>query len=167
MIAANSLEGRAKEMADRIERLEIDIEEEQARCKDLCKPMREDIKEIWAEAKGGELPEKAMRAYVKLRGQQRKTLAKLNPHEREAFDRLREALGPLGAAAADRAGFGDTTASVTLETLRARSRVRTTESMADTTALSQIATDAGLISQEATDETARIAAAVSKKYGTH
>ncbi len=112
-LTPNSLEGKAKALADRIEVLQIEIEDQQEACREACKPMRDDIAEIWKEAKGGELPEKSMRAYMKLRTAQRKTLAKLNSHERAAFDNLREALGPLGAAAAERAGFpADETADV-------------------------------------------------------
>lgn len=105
VIASNTIEGRALALADRIETLQVQIEQEQEACRELCKPIREDIKEIWEEAKGGSLPEKAMRAYIKVRTAQRKALAKLTDHERDSFNHLREALGPLGAAAADRAGY--------------------------------------------------------------
>lgn len=106
-IAPNSLEGKALALAQRIENLQLDIEREQEACKELCEPMREDIKECWKEAKGGDLSEKAMRAYVKVRTAQRKALAKLDDHERQAYTNLRDALGPLGQAAGERAGFGD------------------------------------------------------------
>lgn len=106
-IAANTLEGRALAMAERIENLQLQIEDEQDRCKEHCAPMREDIAEIWKEAKDGELPIKAMRAFVRVRAAQRKAMKPLLQHERDAYERLREALGPLGAAAADRAGFSD------------------------------------------------------------
>lgn len=106
MIGANTIEGRALALADRIENLLIQIEQEQEECREACKPMREDIAEVWKEAKGGNLPEKAMRAYVKVRTAQRKALAKLTDHERDAFRNLREALEPLGQAAAVRAGYG-------------------------------------------------------------
>lgn len=105
MIASNTIEGRALALADRIENLQMQIEAEQEACREQCKPIREDIAEVWAEAKGGNLPEKAMRAYIKVRTAQRKALAKLTDHERDAFNHLREALGPLGAAAAERAGY--------------------------------------------------------------
>lgn len=111
-LAANSLEGRALALAERIERLQIQIESEQEGCKEACAPMRQDIAEIWKEAKGGELPEKSMRAYVKVRTAQRKALAKLDNHERDAYRNLRDALGPLGEAAAKRAGFDDDQADV-------------------------------------------------------
>jgi uncharacterized protein (UPF0335 family) len=91
IIASNTIEGRALALADRIETLQMQIEAEQEAC--------------WAEAKGGNLPEKAMRAYIKVRTAQRKAMAKLTDHERLAFEHLRDALGPLGAAAADRAGY--------------------------------------------------------------
>jgi uncharacterized protein (UPF0335 family) len=107
VIAANTIEGRALALAERIENLQIQIEDEQELCRDRCGPMREDIKEVWKEAKGGNLPEKAMRAYVKVRTAQRKALAKLTDHERLTYNHLREALGPLGAAAAERAGYGE------------------------------------------------------------
>lgn len=112
MIAPNSLEGRALALAERIERLQIQIETHQEACKDLCAPLREDIAEIWKEAKGGELPEKSMRAYVKVRTAQRKALAKLDNHERDAYRNLRDALGPLGEAAARSAGYVDDDADV-------------------------------------------------------
>ena len=102
-----TLEGKALALAERIESLEMQIEAEQEACKEACQPMREDIAELWKEAKGGELPERAMRLYVRLRATQRKGLAKLNAPERAAYHHLREALGPLGAAAAERAGYGE------------------------------------------------------------
>lgn len=104
-IAANTLEGRALAMAERIERLQIQIEDEQDRCKEQCAPMREDLKEIWKEAKEGDLPEAAMRAYVKVRTAQRKAVKKLSDHERNTYESLAQSLGdyittPLGAAVA-------------------------------------------------------------------
>jgi uncharacterized protein (UPF0335 family) len=104
-IASNTIEGRALALAGRIEVFLIAIELEQEACREACVPMREDIKEIWAEAKAGSLPIKAMRAYLRVRTAQRKAVARLKPDERDAYDRLRESLGPLGAAAAKRAGY--------------------------------------------------------------
>ena len=104
-LAVNSVEGRALALAERIENLQIRIEGAQERCREACKPIREDIKEVWEEAKNGELPIKSMRAYIKVRTAQRKALAKLTERERDQYNNLREALGPLGAAAADRAGY--------------------------------------------------------------
>ncbi len=105
-LAANSIEGKAKALADRIEQCLIVIEFEQDVCRETCAPHRDDIKEIWEEAKAAGLPLKAMRAYVRVRTAQRKAVAKLEPDERASYEALREALGPLGAAAAEKAGFG-------------------------------------------------------------
>ena len=104
-LAPNSIEGRAKALVDRIEVLQKAIEFEQGVCAETCAPMREDIAEVWKEAKDAGLPVKAMRAYVRVRTAQRKAIAKLEPQDREAYENLREALGPLGAAAAERAGY--------------------------------------------------------------
>ena len=104
-IASNTVEGRALALAERIENLLIQIETEQELCREQCAPIREDIAEVWKEAKAGELPIEAMRAYLRVRTAQRKAVARLEPGERDAYDRLRESLGPLGAAAAERAGY--------------------------------------------------------------
>ncbi len=106
-LAANSIEGKAKALADRIEVLQKAIEFEQAMCSEECAPHRESIKEIWTEAKAAGLPLKAMRAYVRVRTAQRKAVAKLEPDERASYEALREAMGPLGAAAAEKAGFAE------------------------------------------------------------
>ncbi len=106
-LAANSIEGKAKALADRIETILTQIEYEQYVCSETCAPMRDDIKEIWTEAKSSGLPVKAMRAYVRVRTAQRKAVAKLEPDERASYEALREALGPLGAAAAEKAGFAE------------------------------------------------------------
>ncbi len=106
MIAANSIEGRAKSFTDRIEALQLEIEWIQAAAKEEAAPHRDSISDLWKEAKAAGLPVKAMRAYVRVRTAQRKAVAKLEPGERASYEALREALGPLGAAAAEKAGFG-------------------------------------------------------------
>jgi len=104
-LAPNRIEGRAKALADRIEVLQKQIEFEQGVCAETCAPMREDIAEVWKEAKEANLPVKAMRAYVRVRTAQRKAVAKLDPSEQKFYHDLRESLGELGAAAAERAGY--------------------------------------------------------------
>jgi len=133
------------------------------RCEEEKKSIADDIKDIYAEAKGNGYDVKALRHIVRLR--------KMDKDKRDEFESIvdvyREALGmladtPLGRSAIERAG-AEATSTVT--DLKSRARKRTRESMADAAALSQHAADAGLISQEAAAETARDAAAVAKKFG--
>ena len=103
-LAANSLEGRAMALIERINKLQTQLYDEQDRYKEACAPIREDIKEIWKEAKDAALPVPAMRAYVRMSNTQWQAMAKLTDHEIEVYKSLCDSMGPLGRAAAEKAG---------------------------------------------------------------
>lgn len=139
-----------KSFVERIERLE----EEK-------KSIADDIKDIYAEAKGNGFDVKALRYIVRLR--------KMDKDKRDEFESIidvyREALGmladtPLGAAAIERAAKAGPAAA-----RRARSKDRLTGAMEDHVEFTQELGSKGLISQEAAAEAARDADAVSRKLG--
>lgn len=106
-LAANSLEGKAKPFLERIENLNAQLESLRGKYMNDCKPFKEDIAEIFVEAKDKGVNPKALRLLVKdrqLERQQLKLPEKLDIDERAVFDQLREALGDLGRAAAVKAG---------------------------------------------------------------
>ena len=115
------------------------------------KTISDDIRDVYAEAKGNGFDVKALRTIVRMRKQDANERA-----EQEALvETYMQALGmladtPLGQSALDRA---------------ARSKVRLSESMKDSSDMAQDMARAGLISQESADETSRLAAGVAEKLG--
>jgi len=105
MLAKNSLEGKAEAYLARIETLLADIDSERGTYMVRCKELREDISEIYVEAKDNGVPVKALKGIVKHRQLQKKQeaiAAGFDIDEAAAYEQIREALGPLGAAAADK-----------------------------------------------------------------
>jgi uncharacterized protein (UPF0335 family) len=109
--AKNSLEGRAAPFLQRVENLLDDLDSKRGTYKAECRVVREDIKAVYGEAKDAGIPVRALRGLVKFRDLERKQDAIADgisePDEAKIYEHLRDALGELGAAAADRAGFGD------------------------------------------------------------
>ncbi len=107
MLAKNTLEGKTKPFLDRIRNLLGDLESERGSYMAKCKTIREDIKIVYGEAKDAGIPVKALRGlvkYLELEEKQEAIGDALDNDEAKIFEHLREALGELGAAAADRAG---------------------------------------------------------------
>jgi len=103
----NSIEGKAKPYLERIENIHEELESLRGTYMSECKALREDIRDIITEAKDKGVPPKALRRLVehrKLEKRQGELAAGLDEEEAEAFERLVEALGPLGRAAAEKAG---------------------------------------------------------------
>lgn len=106
-LAKNSMEGKAEGYLKRIETMLAEMESAKGTYMAECKERREDIKEIYVEAKDAGVPVKALRGVVKMRALDKKLNAiadGLDEDEAEAYELLCEALGPLGAAAAKAAG---------------------------------------------------------------
>lgn len=105
--AANSIEGKAEPYLQRIEKLKADLESERSRYMNACKPIHEDIREIYVEAKGAGIPAKALRGVVKFRELERRQDSIADDFDEDdgaIYEVLIEALGPLGKAAARAAG---------------------------------------------------------------
>jgi len=105
----NTLEGRAQPYLRRIEGKLDDLESERSQYMLACKPIHEDIREIYGEAKENGIPVKALKGLVKYRELEKKQ-AKIaddfeDIDEAAQYSQLIETLGPLGFAAAQRAGF--------------------------------------------------------------
>jgi uncharacterized protein (UPF0335 family) len=106
-LMANSLEGKAENYLKRIENLLGDLDSKRGSYMAECKEVREDIKEIYVEAKDNGVPVKALKGLVRFRQlekKQRAISAGLDIDESAAYDTLVEQLGELGMAAAKRAG---------------------------------------------------------------
>jgi uncharacterized protein (UPF0335 family) len=101
------MEGKAEGFLKRIETLMAEAESAKGTYMAECKERREDIKEVYTEAKDAGVPTKALKGLVKKRTLQRKADAipdGFDIDEAAAYETLCEALGPLGAAAAKAAG---------------------------------------------------------------
>lgn len=107
----NSIEGKAAPYLGRVENLMKDLESKRGEYMAECKVVREDIKEIYSEAKANGVPAKALKGLVRYRELERKQ-AKigdgLDIDEGSTYQQLVEALGdygdtPLGAAALGKA----------------------------------------------------------------
>lgn len=108
-LAKNSMEGKAEGYLKRIETLLAEMDSAKGTYMAECKDRREDIKEIYTEAKDAGVPVKALRGVVKARALDKKLNAiadGFDIDETAAYQTLCEALGPLGAAAARAAGHG-------------------------------------------------------------
>lgn len=109
-LAKNSMEGKAEGFLGRIENLLDEIEKAKSAYMNECKERRQDIRDIYAEAKDAGVNVKALRGLVKHREMAAKLEAipdGFEEDEREAYETLVAALGPLGAAAAKAAGYGN------------------------------------------------------------
>ena len=101
---------KAKSFVSRIENLNDDMETLKAEHMSKCKAVREDIKDVIAEAKNEGIPASALKAVVKVRALERKAAAERDNLDNEIqgdFDNLRLALGDLaetelGQAALDK-----------------------------------------------------------------
>lgn len=108
-LAKNSMEGKAEAYLDRIETLLTEMESAKGTYMAECKERREDIREIYKEAKDAGVPVKALRGLVKARDLGKKLEAitdGLDGDEQAAYETLCTALGPLGQAAARARGYG-------------------------------------------------------------
>lgn len=96
-----------KSYLDRIDNVHAEIASTMGAAMRECKTLRDDIKDIYAEAKDKGIPMKAMKAEVKLRALDRdkaKVVAGLDEDDADSLERIQEALGdfasmPLGEAA--------------------------------------------------------------------
>ena len=95
----NTIEGRAQPFLKRIERLLDDLESERGTYMSRCKPLHEDIREVYAEAKDHGVAVKALKGLVKWRELEKKQAGIATDFEdideKATFDQLVEALGPL------------------------------------------------------------------------
>lgn len=106
-LASNSLEGKAEAFLKRIETLMAEGETAKSHYMNECKDRRQDIKEIYTEAKDAGVSPKALKGIVKRREMEKKIKSipdGFDIDEASAYETLVEALGPLGAAAAKAAG---------------------------------------------------------------
>lgn len=110
-IAANTLEGRAAPFLERIERVTEEGESAKGSYMAKCKERREDIKQIYIEAKDAGIATRALKAVVKRRALVKKIDALdagLDIDEASQFRHLADALGgSLGAYAQRRADDAD------------------------------------------------------------
>lgn len=112
MISDNTLEGRCLPCVERIENLIEELEKMNGEYMSACKGVRSEIKAIYKDAKGNNLPIRALRQLVKYRELERKQAAladDLEEQDADDFETLVAALGgfadtPLGQAALDLAG---------------------------------------------------------------
>lgn len=108
-IGDNTLEGRAQPFVKRIENKLSDLESKRGAYMAACKPIHEDIREIYAEAKDKGIPVKALKGLIEYRRLEKKQVAIATDFadldEKAAYDTLVETLGPLGFAAARAAGY--------------------------------------------------------------
>ena len=103
------MEARAKPFLDRIESVLDQLDSERGEYMAACRTLRDDIKEIYEEAKNAEVPKKALKGLVSwriLERKQEKLTADLEADEARVLENLIDALGPLGIAAAERAQAG-------------------------------------------------------------
>jgi uncharacterized protein (UPF0335 family) len=109
MLLPNSIEGKAEPFLKRVETLMAEIESERGTYMSLAKSLREDIKNVYVEARDQGVPGKALKGLVRYRELDRKQRAigaGLDIDEQSTYEQLVEALGdfassPLGAATLD------------------------------------------------------------------
>ena len=109
-LAANSLEGKSENYLRRIENLLGDLDSKRGSYMAECKEVREDIKEIYVEAKDNGVLVRVLKGKVK----EHLLLKKLDAipagfdlEEAAQWNEVAERLGPLGKAAAMRAAPAD------------------------------------------------------------
>jgi len=108
--AANSLGAKALPFVEQIEAIDRELETLTGEHMARCKAKREEKKTIYGEAKDAGLGTRPLKGIVKQRKLQRKIEAipaDFDIDESATYRELAETLGPLGAAAAARAGYGD------------------------------------------------------------
>jgi uncharacterized protein (UPF0335 family) len=106
---ANSLAKIAEPFLARIENVHADLDSLRGEYMQRCQARREDIKQIYTEAADKGVNRRALKGVVQARALQRKIDSiddGFEPDEATAYRELAQRLGPLGHAAADRAGFG-------------------------------------------------------------
>jgi hypothetical protein len=106
---ANDIVRKAKPFLHKIEGVEADIESEKGRFMAFCKGKRKIIKDLYKAAKDEEVAPTVLKGVVEQRKLQRKIdkiPADFDLTEAAAYRELEAAFGPLGKAAASRAGFG-------------------------------------------------------------
>jgi len=104
----------ASDFIARVENLHDDLKSMKGTYMNECKGVREDIKEVYSEAKEAGIPVKALKAEIKTRQLDRRKeeiKAGLDIDEMSAFEQLQEALGgladlPLGKQALEQAQAG-------------------------------------------------------------
>lgn len=109
LLPANSVEGKARPFLERIENILTDLDSLRGKYMSECKVRREEIKLIYEDADNHDVPAKPLRALIKYRELERKQTGiaeGLNRDDAEVYEQLRDTLGELGAAAAERAGHG-------------------------------------------------------------
>lgn len=97
---------QVKSYLDRIANLKEEIASTMGSAMRECKSLRDDIKDIYAEAKANGIPLKALKAEVKLREldqEKAKIIAGLDEEDESSLEQIQEALGdfassPLGEA---------------------------------------------------------------------
>jgi len=106
---ANWLAKIAQPFIERIEAVQDDLESLKGEYMNRCKARREEIKTIYGEAKDKGVPKRPLKGIIKHRALQRKIDDIENDFEIDEsaiYRELVEGLGPLGQAAAVRAGYG-------------------------------------------------------------
>lgn len=102
---------KTQSYVSRIENLHADLDSERGKYMAACRPVHDDIKEVYAEAKEEGFSARALKAVVKSRLLEKKAAAQrddLDGEEVDNFDNIRLALGdldgtPLGNAALENA----------------------------------------------------------------
>src|SRR5262249_41420070 len=74
-LAKNSIEGKAEPFMHRVEALKRDLDSERGTYMAKCKALREDIKEVYSEAKEAGVPVRALKGVIKHRELARKQKA--------------------------------------------------------------------------------------------
>lgn|SRR5262249_24608376 len=107
----NTLEARAARFLKEIEDCNTELDSIRGAYMADCKKVRQEIKDIYGEAKDAGVNPRALKGVVKhrqLARKQEKIAAGMDDvDDAAAYAELIEKLGPLGAAAAQRHGFGD------------------------------------------------------------
>jgi len=104
----NTLDGRALPYLTRIERHLDDLDSKRGAYMAACKRVREQIKDVYGDAKDHGIAVKALKGLVEYRvleKKQAKIADGLDIDEAAAYQELVQALGPLGLAAAAKAGY--------------------------------------------------------------
>jgi uncharacterized protein (UPF0335 family) len=108
MPSTNTIKETAKPFVERIENLHADLETKRGTYMAECKVVREDIKQVYIDAKDAGCDPTAIKSYVKsceLERRKQEIAAVLEPDTAASYEQLIDAFGPLGIAAARSAGF--------------------------------------------------------------
>jgi hypothetical protein len=111
MVGHNTIEGKAAPFLKRVEDFNEQLESLRGSYMQSCKAVRDQVKEVYVEAKENGVAPRPLKGLVKhrqLTRKQEKIVASMRDDDDVAvFQQLIDTLGPLGAAAARRRGFGD------------------------------------------------------------